>query len=141
MVRKVIASRTPSPGPGHYQGLSIVALRHSQSHSPTRTGNSSGGGNDGNTSHDDPLRACPSPGYRGYSFGKSKLQKYVELETDQPVFELKQSLGNTNGTTYTTYSAPNSPSVRGSLTPTQHSRNNSQLSRGSMRSTSSYIEI
>jgi hypothetical protein len=74
----VISSHAPSPGPGHYTGLSVDAFRHTASSPPRH----------------DPIasKATMSPGCRGYSFGKARVPKCEALEAlDQTAYEFKST--------------------------------------------------
>ena len=83
LVRKVIASRSPSPGPGHYQGLSMANTLNN------------------NLSVPSPQRMvqekCPSPGKKGFSFGKASLTSSIGTYDPQgrltvSVYEFKPSM-------------------------------------------------
>jgi len=68
LLRKVIASTSPSPGPGHYSGMTIIKERGAVSPPPksvlTKTRSASLA-----------RMTLSSPGKQGYSFGKGKLEK------------------------------------------------------------------
>jgi len=72
LIRKVVAGRSPSPGPGHYSGMTVHKERTAISPPPksilmqSKHANTAAGGTGS---------ILNTPGYSGYSFGKSKLEK------------------------------------------------------------------
>jgi hypothetical protein len=76
LIRKVISSRQPSPGPGQYQGLSMASSLTSTLSvpSPQRLRQSNASTAAATT---DPEVRCLSPGHRGYSFGKERLSSSI----------------------------------------------------------------
>jgi hypothetical protein len=131
LIRKVISSRSPSPGPGQYFGLSLASsLRNTLSvPSPTRvaaavavvgvTGakqpqSSVSVSVSNNSSQPTAELRSPSPGHRGYSFGKDKLHSSMgsydpagQLITS--VYEFKSPITDNNNSRRSSNN-PKSPS-------------------------------
>jgi hypothetical protein len=136
LIRKVISSRSPSPGPGQYFGLSLASsLRNTLSvPSPTRVvttavavGNNTAAkqpppqssvsvsvSNNSSSLPTAELRS-PSPGHRGYSFGRDKLHSSMgsydpagQLITS--VYEFKSPITDNNNNSRRSSNNPKSPS-------------------------------
>jgi hypothetical protein len=78
LIRKVISSRSPSPGPGHYFGLSTASAQRSSLSTASM--------------HRQPEEKSPSRGYRGFSFGKEKPPSSVTGMTYDPQGRPSQSV-------------------------------------------------
>lgn len=76
LIRKVMASRSLSPGPGHYHGLKVSGLGNVSP--PPKSSK--------------PVESrCQSPGYRGYSFGKGPLLSSILQDNLTSTFEIKSN--------------------------------------------------
>lgn len=118
LLRKVVSSRAPSPGPGHYYGTSVVgSLRTASSPTVVTAKLASTLGSD--CTHFTGSKSSPSPGYRGFSFGKGKLVKSIQIEDEQQgVYEFKvpmnNSLNNTLRLSTLLSASPDQPHAHGS---------------------------
>ena len=98
LVRKVISSHHPSPGPGHYYGTSVVGSLRIAS-APTVMAATLASTLGSECTHFTGSKSATSPGYRGYSFGKGRLEKSIMSQDElEPVYEFRASVNPHNAT-------------------------------------------